>query len=86
MQTFYANFITMKMTPSEMVLEFSYHLPPPGTPPGAIPVGLSPEVRVVLLSSALDSFIANLEQARKARDSMTAQQRPPVGFNPGRSQ
>jgi hypothetical protein len=79
MQTAYANLVMLKMTQNELVLEFACHIPAPGTPPG-IPIGVPPDIRVVLVPSALDGLINSLQQAKANRDATLATQRAQLGF------
>jgi len=78
--TIYANFVTLKGNPNELVLEFYYHFAQPGQM--APSPTQQPDVRVVLLSTAIDSLYNTLQQAKAARDNAIARQKEKLGFNP----
>jgi hypothetical protein len=78
MQTIYSNLVQFRITPNEIVFEFSSYFPEKsGQGP---PSDLKPDVRVVLQAMALDKILAMLEQAKKNRDTQQATQKPSVGF------
>jgi hypothetical protein len=81
-QTVYSNLVGLRANPNELVLEFSFFLAErPGQGP---PANLEPEVRVVLLSGALDGLLGALTQAKAIRDKAVPQvQKTPPGFRPG---
>jgi hypothetical protein len=65
MSTTYANSLKCKLTPTELVFEFSSFFPDqPNTPP---PADLEPEVRVVMNAGVLDQLLDYLSQAAKQK-------------------
>lgn len=78
MQTLYANVVNLKVTPSEVVLEFANHFPdrptpvPPTNPP-------QPDIRIVLSPTALDGLAQVFAQAVQQRRNQGNPTAPPAG-------
>jgi hypothetical protein len=82
METYYANVVNVRVTPSELVFEFSAFFPdqPNLTPPS----DLKPEARIVMSVAALEQLAGNLMAAVAQRRAVEASQGTPqsVGFGP----
>jgi hypothetical protein len=78
MQTLYANVVNLKVTPTEVVLEFSNFFPPQPQP--APPPNLQPDIRIVLSPASLPGLAAGFAQAVQQQRAAVAAaaQRGPV--------
>jgi hypothetical protein len=76
MNTIYSNLVNIRLTPTELVLEFGNHFPnQPGLAP---PSDFKPDIRVVMTAAALEGLANALAQTVKQRQG--AQPPKPVGF------
>jgi hypothetical protein len=82
-QSVFANLINFRITPTELVLEFSSFFPDrPGVAP---PADLKPEVRIVLNVNVLDGLVDALSKIAAQRRTLgpNAEQKMPLGFHAG---
>jgi len=84
MNTIFANFIQLRMTPTELVLEFGNYFP--DRPGVGIPSDYKPDTRVVMNIGNLEALINTLQQAVKTRQTQAVAPTTPrgggVGFSP----
>lgn len=70
MTTTYSNIINLKMTPSEIVLEFGMHFPD-GPPKPGEKISFDPVTRIVLPAAALDGLMSAINLAAAKRDELS---------------
>jgi hypothetical protein len=85
METIYANFIQIRMTPTELVLEFGNYFP--DRPGLGVPSDYKPDTRVVMNIGNLGALAQGLQQAIRTRQTQAVTPEPKfetggVGFVP----
>jgi len=84
MNTIYANFIQIRMTATELVLEFGNYFP--DRPNVGIPSDYKPDTRVVMNIASLEALAQGLQQAVRTRQTQavapTSRVPGAVGFIP----